>query len=540
MSDVTETNTPTTDTVTVPQDYSDVSRGSAWLENWFQNNPGTIPPVTFDAYTSNKGYTNLSLFYNANRMGDHTLEGLSSTNEAQDGNAHFWSEYDQDGWVSRKFKEERTDPLTGIKAQFYQVQTRGGWLEGYTNEGSQAVLIFPDGQVKIKNFTGKSGGKSWGRARDWFNSFSEKAQEVGRPEWVGSDGMTRSVSDLTESFETFIRPPDLGDTQEDVKEDTKELKAQIASDISMAKQETEDISAQQQLMAQQQVARQSGAQQRALSAQLAAQTGMSPEETSMMLSRGTEGLARMQADIAQQGNVLKMKSLSDLSKFGMTAGLTAEELGAKLQGIASQRATTMAGLENQFNIAQLQSDTQRYGMDLDYRSALRQAEAQQAAGEAQGWGGLAGGIGQVAMAKAMVKCIPEETMIDTEQGPVAIENLRAGDIVIGFNGDAIPIMQKHEYNEDPDSKRFLNIVFEDGTTVDLCDMHRIENIRSKDLSLGDEVGGKIIKAITWYSGVNRSYDLLTEDGGYRISGVFVNSMIPEMNQLIKVLNEEVQ
>jgi len=207
-----------------------------------------------------------------------------------------------------------------------------------------------------------------------------------------------------------------------------------------------------------------------------------------------------------------------------------------------QDATSRVGFMNQFDIAKMQNQTQKYGMRLDYQAALKQAQAQLGAGSAQGAGGMASGIGQAALAAVMkfaAKCIPEETMIDTEQGPVAIENLRAGDMVIGFNGDAIPIMQKHEYDEDPDSKRFLNIVFEDDTTVDLCDMHRIGNIRSKDLSLGDEVGGKIIKAITWYSGVSRSYDLLTVDGGYRISEVPVNSMIPEMNQLIKALSEEV-
>ena len=222
----------------------------------------------------------------------------------------------------------------------------------------------------------------------------------------------------------------------------------------------------------------------------------------------------------------------------MTAGLTAEELGLKLQGIAAEKSTQLANIQNQFDIAQLQSDAQKYAADLDYQGAIRSAQAAAGAGAAQGWGQFAGGA-SMAVAKLMFKCIPEGTYIDTLDGSIPIEHLRVGDMVIGFNGDEIPVMQKHEYSENPDSKRFLNIVFEDDTTVDLCDMHRVQNIRSKDLSLGDEVGGKIIKSITWYSGVNRSYDLLTEDGGYRISGVPVNSMIGEMLQVASALFKEV-
>ena len=57
-----------------------------------------------------------------------------------------------------------------------------------------------------------------------------------------------------------------------------------------------------------------------------------------------------------------------------------------------------------------------------------------------------------------------------------------------------------------------------------------------DLVEGD---GKEIVHIKWYKGVNTSYDLLTEDKGYRISGVPVDSMIPEMMQLVNFLGSEV-
>jgi hypothetical protein len=40
-----------------------------------------------------------------------------------------------------------------------------------------------------------------------------------------------------------------------------------------------------------------------------------------------------------------------------------------------------------------------------------------------------------------------------------------------------------------------------------------------------------VTGIAVFGGINRSYDLLTEDGGYRMAGVPVNSMIPELNSL---------
>jgi len=43
-----------------------------------------------------------------------------------------------------------------------------------------------------------------------------------------------------------------------------------------------------------------------------------------------------------------------------------------------------------------------------------------------------------------------------------------------------------------------------------------------------------------YNGVEFSYDLLTEDAGYRIDSVPVNSMIDETAELIAKLNAELR
>jgi len=130
--------------------------------------------------------------------------------------------------------------------------------------------------------------------------------------------------------------------------------------------------------------------------------------------------------------------------------------------------------------------------------------------------------------KLIFSCIPEGTAIDTPDGPKPIETLRPGDEVIGFSGKPVRIMQMHGYIEDPAGERFHEITFDNGAVVRLCDMHRIDGVRANRVMPGAQLGGQTVKFVTIYGGVERSYDLLTEDDGYRISGIPVNSMIEEM------------
>lgn len=68
-------------------------------------------------------------------------------------------------------------------------------------------------------------------------------------------------------------------------------------------------------------------------------------------------------------------------------------------------------------------------------------------------------------------------------------------------------------------------------------MHRIEGKHSKEYNIGDNIGDKTITDIKLYDGVNRSYDLLTSDKGYRISDVPINSMIEELAKFSNELEE---
>ena len=147
-------------------------------------------------------------------------------------------------------------------------------------------------------------------------------------------------------------------------------------------------------------------------------------------------------------------------------------------------------------------------------------------------------MGYGLMAKATFKCIPEGTKIDTQGGgQIAIEDIKAGTKVKGYYKAETEVLQVHQYKEDRAPHRFYRITFDNGGTVDCCDMHKIYNKPAKDYRIGDRIQNTKVTSIGRYNGVERSYDLLTADGGYLIGGVPVNSMIEELAELAVELKQ---
>lgn len=140
-----------------------------------------------------------------------------------------------------------------------------------------------------------------------------------------------------------------------------------------------------------------------------------------------------------------------------------------------------------------------------------------------------GAAAPFAGAKMMFACIPERTQVDTPAGARPIEQVQAGDTVIGYSGKPVRILQKHSYLEDAGTV-FYRIRFADNAQIDLCGMHRVAGIRAREIRVGQSVAGRQVASIESRQGETRSFDLLTEDAGYQISGVPVNSMIEEMHQ----------
>jgi hypothetical protein len=142
-------------------------------------------------------------------------------------------------------------------------------------------------------------------------------------------------------------------------------------------------------------------------------------------------------------------------------------------------------------------------------------------------GPLVGAALPYAGVKLMFACIPEHTSVDTPAGRRPIEQFEAGDTVIGFSGKPVRILQKHSYLEDPRTV-FLHITFAGGAAVDLCGMHRVAGIRARGIRIGQRIAGRQVIRIESHRGETHSFDLLTEDAGYQIDGMPVNSMIEEM------------
>jgi hypothetical protein len=141
---------------------------------------------------------------------------------------------------------------------------------------------------------------------------------------------------------------------------------------------------------------------------------------------------------------------------------------------------------------------------------------------------LIGAALSLGLAKLQFGCLPEGTLIDTVKGPVEIETLVVGDVVVGFDGAPVQITQIHQYREDPATSRYVTVYFSNGSVVSASPRHRIDGQPASTLQVGDVCGDAAVSRVESLHGVSRSFDLLTEDAGYRIGGVPVNSMIEEM------------
>jgi hypothetical protein len=131
--------------------------------------------------------------------------------------------------------------------------------------------------------------------------------------------------------------------------------------------------------------------------------------------------------------------------------------------------------------------------------------------------------------KFAFSCMPEHVMVDTPTGPRRAGSVTAGDVVMGYGGQPVRVLQKHTYLESS-ATEFLTIRFSDGAEVEVCGMHRVAGVRARNLKPGEIVAGRRVVSVSRHSGEKRSCDLLTEDKGYRIGGVPVNSMIEEMHR----------
>lgn len=241
-----------------------------------------------------------------------------------------------------------------------------------------------------------------------------------------------------------------------------------------------------------------------------------------MLNQGL-GMAQTYGQMGMQG----MQGAGNLLNMTGNLGMAGANLGqANNQFNAGQQNDI-----GMFN-ATAQNQATEFGLEGNYNAQFNEQQRD----DAQSNNLMNAGVG-IATAKLYVMCIPEGTMIDTPDGSVEINNIKAGDMVIGFDGEGTKVLQKHEYAENPETERFLKIHLDNGTKLDTCDMHKINDIRAKYYNIGDYINDSKIIKVDWYGGVERSFDLLTEDEGYQMSGVPINSMIEELNAVANLIKE---
>ena len=232
-------------------------------------------------------------------------------------------------------------------------------------------------------------------------------------------------------------------------------------------------------------------------AEVARQMGVGREN---MVAQGQGAADRMvmQGNAAVQGAEFGRESTLLASEYGLLAGAS-----AGLQGAESNVMSSLASQSQQYQSQQQASNANTSNM---FNTAAT-------------------------FAKIYFVCVPMGTKIDGVDSRINIEDIKPGDIVIGYDGTPVKVLQKHEYLEDPTAERFYEVEFNNGSKVNVCDMHKIKCIAAKDVT--EDVLNKKV-----YGGVEFSYDLLTEDLGYRIDGIPVNSMIEEMAELITELKNK--
>ena len=270
---------------------------------------------------------------------------------------------------------------------------------------------------------------------------------------------------------------------------------------------------------------------------LAAQEGARIDQ----LQRGAGmQLQQAQAAGAMQTQQMQMTGAGQQQQMMLAGEAQAQQLGISQQNLQAQGQwqADMAAMTGQGAVQAAEFGRESTIMGMEYglltgaNAGLSGAMGNQMSAmgmQANMYGSQAQGSmsmwGDAAVAKAIFLCIPKGVNIDSIDRTVPIEDVKPGDMVIGYSGDPVKVLQKHEYLEDPTLERFYRVKFKSENDriheVNVCDMHRINGVRSKDIT--ENVVSKEV-----YSGVEFSYDLLTEDLGYRIDGIPVNSMIEEL------------
>tara|TARA_R100000781_G_scaffold114599_1_gene85840 strand:- start:344 stop:1621 length:1278 start_codon:yes stop_codon:yes gene_type:complete len=270
------------------------------------------------------------------------------------------------------------------------------------------------------------------------------------------------------------------------------------------------------------------------SQQIAAGISQQERQNQMMAAQEGARIDQLQRGAGMQLQQQRAAGAQQLQAQQAAGAMQQQQM--QMAGAAQQQQMILEG-EAARQAAEFGRESTLLGMDYGLLAGANQAEQMAMANQMSAMGMKADMYGaqsqnnmfsqlteaasSAAATKTAFACIPKGISIDTIDGKVLIEDIKPGDVVMGYNGSPVKVLQKHEYLEDPIKERFYKVEFNNGSIVEVCDMHRIRGERAKDIT-------ESVKSKEVYSGVEFSYDLLTEDAGYRMNGIPVNSMIEEM------------
>jgi hypothetical protein len=249
---------------------------------------------------------------------------------------------------------------------------------------------------------------------------------------------------------------------------------------------------------------------------------------------GGSGIASLAQSLANQGTLQARQITADIARQERQNEMMYRQGEQMVSSAEAGRVSTFYGAE----LGSLAGARAGFAQAQANEMAALGSIAQMHSARVGVWGDIAGGVAQAAGTVAAAKvttgsCIAKGICIDTVNGSVPIEDINVGDMVIGYNGNPTMVIQKHNYKEDPKSTFYDIKIRYDGKvrTVNVGGWHRIMDVPAPDIK------ENIIEK-NEYKGVEFSYDLLTEDAGYRMNGVPVNSMIEEMAELVVKLKNK--
>ena len=463
------------------------------------------------------------------------LEGQAEYGDTRDALSGYQTAAD-------KMAGEAGTKFGGYESQIGQMADRGAQVAGYGEDVAGLRAGVGEDVAAGKEVMGAAGqtmGEMATKATDTGALMEDRGLFAGQIEAKRKAGQKGKLANLRRSMAAGgASPQEIARAEAEASGGGAQASREDALAASMASMQSKQgqmAQAQGMLGAQAQFAGQRaglGMQGAGMQGQLAGQAGTMAGQAQGLGLQRTQAQAGMygQGLQAQTGLMQMGSTLANQQQQSMQNQITQQ------QGlIGSQAGMTDAQMQDvvaQQNAAQ-QADLAERGL-----TATANAQAANAPKGPAQQQQLMGLVKTGAMVKVAMACIPEGTKIDTPDGGVAIEKIKVGDFVIGMDNKQDEVLQVHQYKEDPEPARFATVTFDDGSMVNCCDKHRISNKRAEDYKLQDNVGNRKVTNINWYNGVNRSYDLLTATGGYRINGVPVNTMIPEMAEAIVNLNNK--